>query len=253
MVPPVTVAEAVTAEPFPCVVPVPEVTLCEDVADQALVVTDLTALDIQQFPWFTHASLPSGDRAVSHGEHTGLTRGGTSLSPLETILAGRTAAGCHELSTLLEVDVDKSGTSAQSEFLSFRVSNEIYGINIMDIKEIITLRTVTEVPRSPEFVAGILSLRGTIIPVIDMRSRLSLSKAESNGRERIIVIRNNTALSGLLVDEVMKVILLSADSIEATPGSIDGTDRDFIAGLGHYDGKLLVILNLATVVDIDVV
>ena len=174
-----------------------------------------------------------------------------SLTPLEAILAGRTAAGCDDESIL--ADEETSGTVAEAclEFLCFRVSDEIYGINIMDIKELIKPREVTEVPRAPAFVSGVLSLRGTIIPIIDMRVRLGLAHESLTGKERIVVIRTDNSLSGLLVDEVIQVVKVQQDAIEAAPAVLDGIDRDFISGLGRTDGRLIIILNLATIADIN--
>jgi len=172
-------------------------------------------------------------------------------TPLEAILAGRIAAGCTNEAS---VDDDASGpATAKSvlEFLCFRVSDENYGINIMDIKEIITPREVTEVPRAPLFVSGVLSLRGTIIPIIDMHLRLGLAREGATGKERIIVIKNNDSFSGLLVDEVVKVVQVPIDAVEAAPAVLDGIDRDFVSGLGHSEGRLIILLNLGTIADIN--
>jgi len=172
-------------------------------------------------------------------------------SPLEAILAGRTAAGCDNESILADDASGQVGAESSLEFLCFRVSDETYGINIMDLKEIIKPREVTEVPRAPLFISGVLSLRGTIIPIIDMRVRLGLARKEPTGKERIIVIRNNNSLSGLLVDEVIQVVQVELDAVEAAPTVLDGVDRDFISGLGRSDGRLIIILNLENIADIN--
>lgn len=169
--------------------------------------------------------------------------------PIEIIMAGRSAAGCD----LEAGDVEEEKVSAavsDLEFLSIRVSGELYGINIMDIKEIIKPREVTEVPRAPSFVTGVLSLRGTIIPVIDMRLRLGLVRAIETGKERIVVIKNNESFSGLLVDEVIQVVRVKKDSMESAPAVLDGIDREFVNGLGRSAGQLLIVLNLEKVADI---
>jgi purine-binding chemotaxis protein CheW len=174
-----------------------------------------------------------------------------TCTPLEAILAGRTAAGCDDESILADDVCAEIVAEAPLEFLCFRVSNEIYGINIMDIKEIIKPREVTEVPRAPLFVSGILSLRGIIIPIIDMRVRLGLTREESTGKERIIVIRSSDSFSGLLVDEVIQVVQIQPGAVEAAPAIMDGIDRDFISGLGRSDGRLIIILNLENIADIN--
>lgn len=175
----------------------------------------------------------------------------TTFTPLEAILAGRTAAGCDDESILAEDAGSEIVAGSRLEFLCFRVSDEIYGINIMDIKEIIKPREVTEVPHAPVFVSGVLSLRGTIIPVIDMRVRLGLAREESTAKERIVVIKNHNSFSGLLVDEVIQVVRVQPDAVEAAPAVLDGIDRDFISGLGRSDGRLIIILNLENIADIN--
>lgn len=169
--------------------------------------------------------------------------------PIEIIMAGRSASGCNEEVAMVEEEFVTS-TVADLEFLCFRVSDELYGINIMDIKEIIKPREVTEVPRAPSFVIGVLSLRGTIIPILDMRMRLGLLRGEVSGKERIVVIRNNESFSGLLVDEVIQVVRLKKESVEPAPAVLEGIDRDFVFGIGRTDGRLLIILNLESVADI---
>ena len=178
-------------------------------------------------------------------------RASSAFSPLEAILAGRSAAGCDDETILADEVTSEVVAKSCLEFLCFRVSDEIYGINIMDIKEIIKPREVTEVPRGPLFVSGVLSLRGTIIPIIDMRIRLGLARVEPTGKERIIVIKNSNSFSGLLVDEVIQVVQVQLDDVEAAPTVLDGIDRDFISGLGRSEGKIIIILNLENIADIN--
>ncbi len=172
-------------------------------------------------------------------------------TPLEAILAGRTAAGCDDASVLADDGTGDVVAESRLEFLCFRVSDEIYGVNIMDIKEIIKPREVTEVPRAPVFVSGILSLRGTIIPIIDMRIRLGLVREAPTGKERIVVIKNNGSFSGLMVDEVIQVVQVPPDAVEAAPAVLDGIDRDFVSGLGRSEGRIMIILNLEKIADIN--
>lgn len=170
--------------------------------------------------------------------------------PLTVILAGREAAGCDEDMSLVAGEQSESVVEEYQEYLCFRVSDEIYGINIMDIKEIIKPREVTEVPRAPSFVSGIISLRGVIIPVIDMLERLGLPRETVTGRERVIVVRHGEAFSGLLVDEIIQVVRIAKDCFEAAPAVLEGIDRDFVNGIGRAAGRMIILLNLENVADI---
>jgi purine-binding chemotaxis protein CheW len=169
--------------------------------------------------------------------------------PIEVILAGRDAAGCDEE---LPNDEEITGSASENclEYLCFRVSDEIYGVNIMDIKEITKTRIVTEVPRAPTFVSGIISLRGTIIPIIDMRFRLGLPREIVTGKERIVVIKHDQSFSGLLVDEVIQVVRINKENMEPAPSVLEGIDRDFVSGIGRSEGRLIIILNLESIADI---
>lgn len=174
----------------------------------------------------------------------------SGYNPLETILAGRELAqGDDELSSY---DSAAAVTAELQEYLCFRVGDEFYAISIMAIKEIIRPRDVTEVPRMPSFICGVISLRGVIIPVMDMRQRLSLHNSGSTGRERVIVLRLESGFCGILVDEVIQVARLGSADIEEPPAVLDGIDREFVRALGHFEGKLLIILNLETILDIAV-
>ena len=170
--------------------------------------------------------------------------------PLEVILAGREAAGCEEDLPLASGGQSETVVNEYQEYLCFRVSDEIYGINIMDIKEIIKPREVTEVPRAPSFVSGIISLRGIIIPIIDMLDRLGLPRETVTGRERVIVVRHGEAFSGLLVDEIIQVVHITKDCFEAAPAVLEGIDRDFVNGIGRADGRMIILLNLENIADI---
>lgn len=171
--------------------------------------------------------------------------------PLEIILAGRSASGCDDEASFSDDEISQDIAEDYLEFLLFRVSDEIYGINIMDIKEIIKPREVTEVPRAPAFVTGILSLRGTIISIIDMRLRLGLIRGQTSGKERVVVIKEAESLSGLLVDEVIQVVRVPIEEVEPAPAVLEGIDRDFILGIGRSDGRLIIILNLTNIADIE--
>jgi purine-binding chemotaxis protein CheW len=171
--------------------------------------------------------------------------------PLSVLLAGRAAARIGEgtgdsapLSEELEED-------DFHELLCFRVAEEKYAVDIMDIKEIIKPREVTEVPRMPPFVSGVLSLRGTIIPVFNMHRRLGHDDGERSAKERIIVVHMGEEFCGVVVDEVIQVAKLHATAIEPPPAVLEGIDRDFVGGIGSFDGQMLILLNLEKILDMN--
>lgn len=174
----------------------------------------------------------------------------SGYNPLAAILTGRREA----------VDAEDDAQFQQQalysddveEYLCFRVASEEYALSIMAIKEIIKPREVTEVPRMPAFVRGVISLRGVIVPVMDMRLRLSLTQGAVTGRERIIVLRTDAGFCGVLVDEVVQVARILKTDIEDPPAVLEDIDRDFVRGIGHYDNRMLILLNLEAITDISV-
>lgn len=176
----------------------------------------------------------------------------TRIDPLGIILAGREASGCGEELQPSSEEQSPAAADDYEEFLCIRVSDEIYGINIMQIKEIIKPRQVTEVPRAPSFVSGVISLRGVIIPILDMPDRLGLGRGESvTGRERVVVVKHGEAFTGLLVDEVIQVVRIPIDDFEPAPAVLEGIKREFVAGIGRADRRMIILLDLETIADIN--
>jgi purine-binding chemotaxis protein CheW len=172
----------------------------------------------------------------------------SGFDPVRLMLEGRAKAGQDDASSGPAVNLEEA---ASQELLCFRVASEEYALNIMDIKEIIKPREVTEVPRVPPFVSGVLSLRGIIIPIFDMSARLGLTKGSCSGKERIIVVKNGEeGFSGILVDEVVQVVRIEDRFLEPPPTVLEGIDRDFVSGIGRYHGRMLILLNMEKILDI---
>jgi purine-binding chemotaxis protein CheW len=167
------------------------------------------------------------------------------FDPAAVILKGRQSSSFEEQSAGLE---DQNASTL--ELLCFKVADEEYAISIMDIKEIMKPREVTEVPRAPEFVRGILSLRGIIIPIFDIRVRLGLDSVSSSGKERVIVVKRLNGFCGVLVDEVVQVVRVASAGIEPPPAVLDGIDREFVEGIGRVAGRMLILLDMEKVLDV---
>lgn len=169
--------------------------------------------------------------------------------PLSIILDGRRAALVEDEPTA-DAQPEAAQESATSlEILCFRVADEMYGIDIRELKEIIKPREPTEIPHAPRFIAGVLSLRGIIIPVFMLRERLGLGESTGRNKERIIVVKRGEGLCGILVDEVTQVVRIAAASVEHPPAVLDGIDREFVSGIGRHDGRIIILLHLDNVLD----
>ncbi len=138
-----------------------------------------------------------------------------------------------------------------SQYLAFHLNDEEYALDIKQISEIIKVREFTEIPRSPGFVLGIISLRGVVVPVFDLPCRMNLGSAEITASSRIVVCQSGDVAVGLLVDNINQVVNLVDDEIEPPPGVLSGLDREMVFGIGRYQGRMIILLQLNHVLDIE--
>ena len=146
---------------------------------------------------------------------------------------------------------DKEEEEEQLQLLTFQIGGEEYALNIMDIKEIIRPRETTEVPKTPDYILGIFSLRGAIIPVFDVSLRLGLPKSEPGPQNRIVVVKSQEHLFGLHVDSVVQVLDLPLSRIEPPPEILGGVEGEFLRGIGRIDDRLIILLNLGRILKLD--
>lgn len=139
------------------------------------------------------------------------------------------------------------------QYLSFQLGREEYALDITRISEIIKVREFTEIPRVPDFILGIISLRGVVVPVFDLKKRCHLGEADMTPASRIIVCQLGEMTAGLLVDRINQVIHLNEATLEPAPGVLSGLDRELIEGVGRYSGRMIIVLNLRSVLDVDLI
>lgn len=153
----------------------------------------------------------------------------------------------------LELSDEERGVQAGEvrQYLTFRLSDEEYALDIARISEIIKVRELTEVPRCPEFVLGVISLRGVIVPVYDLCRRLKLGVSDIRVASRIVVCKADDMTVGFLVDSINQVVSLGDAELEPPPGVLSGLDRDMLTGIGRHEGRMIILLNLQSVLDID--
>lgn len=133
------------------------------------------------------------------------------------------------------------------QLVAFQLAEEVYGVDIAQVQEIIRMQPITKVPGAPDFVEGVINLRGRVIPVIDLRKRFRLPKGEETKSTRIIVVDVPPHTVGMIVDSVDEVLRLSEEKIEPPSPLIASIDTEYIKGVGKLEGKLLILLDLAKV------
>lgn len=151
----------------------------------------------------------------------------------------------------MEIFKRKQATQeATRQEICFFLNRQEFGIDIFSVQEIIFPTAISSVPMTPPFVEGILNLRGKIIPVIDLRKRMNLPEADKTESTRIIVVDQHNKKIGLIVDAVSEVFKIPASQIES-PDEIAGSwlNREFITGAAKLDGRLIVLLNLETLIN----
>jgi purine-binding chemotaxis protein CheW len=130
------------------------------------------------------------------------------------------------------------------QLVSFRVGDEEFGVDILQVHEINRMSDITRVPKAPDFVEGVINLRGKIIPIIDLRKRFGMPTVERDKNTRIIVVDINGQTIGFIVDSVSEVIRLPKENIDDAPDLVTGIDAEYIRGVGKMDNKLLILLDL---------
>lgn len=138
------------------------------------------------------------------------------------------------------------------QLLSFIVDDEEYALKLSETVEVIKLREVTEVPHAPSFIAGIISLRGEIIPVISMQKRLGLKEKDIDLNENRMIVASHADIKiGLIVDRIMGVVKVNPNNIESTSNIQQETGGEFIRGVVHHKDRLIILLDLPMLIKME--
>ena len=132
------------------------------------------------------------------------------------------------------------------EFITFEVGEQLFGIDIMSIREIRAWTPTTRLPRVPHYVAGVVNLRGTVLPVVDLAARLGWQATEATPRHAIIVTQLGDQARGLIVDSVSDIVSVPSDALQPPPSTSDNSVVPFIEGLVAIDERMVMVLNLDT-------
>lgn len=130
------------------------------------------------------------------------------------------------------------------QWVTFRLENETYGINVMQVQEVLRYSEIAPVPGAPSYVLGIINLRGNVVTVIDTRQRFNLVCSEPTDQTRIVIIEAENQVVGILVDAVAEVVYLRQSEIETTPNVGNDESAKFIQGVCHKNDELLILVDL---------
>ncbi len=130
------------------------------------------------------------------------------------------------------------------QWVTFKLDTETYGINVMQVQEVLRYTEIAPVPGAPSYVLGIINLRGNVVTVIDTRSRFGLESSDITDNTRIVIIEAEKQVIGILVDSVAEVVYLKASEIDVAPNVGNEDSAKFIQGVSNRDGELLILVDL---------
>jgi purine-binding chemotaxis protein CheW len=146
---------------------------------------------------------------------------------------------------------EKKAVEATEHLATFFLAGEEYGVDVRLVQEIIRPSEITQVPRAPEFVKGVINLRGRIIPVIDLKRKLALGEVAADKQARIVVVKVRERLMGLLVDGASQVLKVPVSLIEAAPEEVVEIDASYIRGVAKLEDRLIILVDLQRVLSVE--
>ncbi|HFE51833.1 MAG TPA: chemotaxis protein CheW [Bacteroidetes bacterium] len=135
------------------------------------------------------------------------------------------------------------------QLVSFFLGDEEYAIDVLKVQGIDRVSEITRVPRAPDFVQGVINLRGKIVPIIDLRSRIGLPPKEADRNSRVIVVDMGREVVGLRVDGVREVLRVPASVVEPPPDMTNAESNEFVEGMGKLEDRIILILNVDKILD----
>ncbi|GAB3029776.1 chemotaxis protein CheW [Bowmanella dokdonensis] len=137
-----------------------------------------------------------------------------------------------------------AGKDEVLQWVTFRLGDETYGINVMQVQEVLRYTEIAPVPGAPDYVLGIINLRGNVVTVIDTRARFGLDANEVSDNTRIVIIESDQQVVGILVDSVAEVVYLKSSEIDSAPNVGTEESAKFIQGVSNREGELLILVDL---------
>ena len=148
-----------------------------------------------------------------------------------------------------------AGVTEVTQYLTFNLADEVFALDISKVREVLDFTTVTKVPKTPEFMRGVINLRGSVVPVVDLRLKFGVPKTEKTVNTCIIIVEvtvdNETTILGALADSVQEVMDLGPDQIDPAPKIGTRLNTSFIRGMGKRDNKFVIILDIDKIFSTD--
>jgi len=139
----------------------------------------------------------------------------------------------------------------EQQLVVFELAKEFYGINIAVVESIIKMQGITQLPQTPSYVKGVTNLRGSVLPVIDLRTRFGLETHEDTRQTRVIIVTMGSVKVGMVVDGVSEVLRVSDELIEPLPPMVSSANSGFLKGIARLENRLIILLELGKVLDSD--
>jgi len=145
------------------------------------------------------------------------------------------------------IETTQQDSQRAGKYLTFSLAGEEYGLEILKVREIIGMMEITSVPRTPEYIKGVINLRGKVIPVVDLRLKFGIQEAEHTDETCVIVVDVGGVEMGIIVDKVSEVLDIKADEIEDTPEFGTNVNTDYILGMGKTEDRVSILLDISRV------
>lgn len=137
------------------------------------------------------------------------------------------------------------------QLVVFELGTERFGVDISAVESIMKMQSITRIPHAPSFVEGITNLRGSVLPIIDLRKRFGIDQTETSNNTRIVIVAFGGIKVGMIVDGVSEVLTITDDVIEPPPPMVSTVDTSFITGIAKVDTRLIILLDLGKVLSMD--
>jgi purine-binding chemotaxis protein CheW len=146
------------------------------------------------------------------------------------------------------MEMSEAGTTETTQYLTFKLDAEVFALEISKVREVLDFTTVTKVPQTPDFMSGVINLRGSVVPVVDMRLKFGMSATKKTVNTCIIIVEvevdNESTIVGAMADSVQEVLDLEPDQIEPAPHIGTKLNTDFIKGMGKHHDQFIMILDI---------